>query len=158
MNTKKIFSMFLIAFMFLGITVANAQPMSKCRGGGGDGMLNIPDLTDQQKEKIEEMRTPHMKTMLQLRNQMNEKRAHLKTLSSADKADMNAINKTIDEMGEITTKIMKERAGFHQEIRNILTEEQRVFFDSRKMYRRGKRGDCPGEFHRPRNGGRKGRM
>jgi len=90
----------------------------------------IPDLSDQQKEKIKSERTAFMADILPLRNQLNEKQAHLKTLQTAKEPDMNAINKTIDEMGAIRTDIAKRRAVFQQKVRSELNDEQRVYFDT----------------------------
>jgi Spy/CpxP family protein refolding chaperone len=61
--------------------------------------------------------------------------AHQKTLSTADKADMNAIYKNIEEIGEVKTEIAKVQAKEHQDVRNLLTEEQLLSFDNS----RGKR-------------------
>lgn len=69
---------------------------------------------------------------------MAEKRAHLNVLRTADKVDMNAINKSIDEMGANRTKMMKKREAHRQAIREILTDDQKVYFDSRRG--RGSRG------------------
>jgi len=63
---------------------------------------------------------------------MAEKSAHLNTLRTADKVDMNAVNKAIDEMGATRTKMMKEREAHRQSVRQILTDEQKVYFDSRR--------------------------
>ena len=99
---------------------------------------NIPNLTEVQQTKIEKMRTANMKEMIQSRNFMAEKRAHLNILRTADKVDMNAINKAIDEMGANRTKMMKKREAHRQSIRQILTDDQKVYFDSRRG--RGSRG------------------
>ena len=123
---------------------ANAQRNGRGQGQGqgqGQGLYqqnnqgmqcNIPNLTQDQQLKIEKMRTANMKEMLQFRNTMAEKRAHLNILRTADKADMNAINKTIDEMGANRTKMMKKREAHRQDVRLILTDEQKVYFDSRR--------------------------
>ena len=137
--------------------LANAQKQGKGQGQGWNqknmqGMhCNIPNLTDEQQKKMEKMRTANMKEMLQFRNAMAEKKAHLNTLRTADKADMNAINKVIDEMGAMKITMMKKREAHRQEVRQILTDDQRVFFDSRGgkghgkgmgMKGQGKKG-CP---------------
>lgn len=93
------------------------------------GCCNIPDLTDEQKTKIEKMKMTHMKDMMQLKNQMAEKKAHKKTLMTADKVDMVEINKAIDEIGAINVTIMKKEAEHIQAVRALLTDEQRTYFD-----------------------------
>jgi Spy/CpxP family protein refolding chaperone len=113
----------------------------------GQGMMNngnrqyradgqcMLDLTDEQEAKITELRTNHLKEVTPLRNELNEKRARLHTLQSADKHDLNAINKTIDEMSSIRTNIQKKGAAHRAEVASLLTDEQRVLFNSRKSNR-----------------------
>jgi Spy/CpxP family protein refolding chaperone len=97
-----------------------------CKKGSCCG---IKGLSDEQKQKIEKMKSSHQKEMLQLKNLECEKKSHLKTLETADNADLNAINKTIDEIGAVNVDKMKKCAAHKQEIRKILTDEQRISFD-----------------------------
>ena len=53
----------------------------------------------------------------------------MKTLETAENPDIKAINNLIDEMSVIKTKMAKDRAANHQEVRKLLTEEQRIKFD-----------------------------
>lgn len=131
-NSKKLITMLMVAFLFVGSQLVNAQPKStepnpdnckKCING-------IADLTDVQKQKIEELTLAHTKSMTGFKNQMNEKNAHLKTLQSADKADMTAINKTIDEITAIKGDMMKTCAANKQSIRSLLTDKQKITFDA----------------------------
>ena len=128
-----------VAALLLVVTSAFAQmPEMKpehgdkegCRMGRGEHMMMIPGLTEQQLEQMKSMRVEHMKEMQSLRNQMAEKKARLRTLSTVDKVNMTDINKVIDEMGEMKTQMMKMREQHRQNIRKMLTDEQRVFFDS----------------------------
>lgn len=100
--------------------------------GNGQGYFcdNIPNLTTDQQTKIEKQRTAQWKEMQNYRNQLAEKRTRLQTLRSADNADMNAINKTIDEMSAIQTSMRKNREQHLQDVRNLLTDDQRVYFDN----------------------------
>lgn len=124
----------LMSFSYQG----NAQRNGKDYGQGWHQQNNqiwnshIPNLTEDQQKKIEKMRTANMKEMIQFRNVMAEKSAHLNTLRTADKVDMNAINKEIDVIGAISTKMMKKREAHRQSVRQILTDEQKVYFDSRR--------------------------
>lgn len=92
----------------------------------------LPDLTEAQKDQMKAIHIKGMKATQTLKNQLMEKRAHLNTLSSADKADMKAINKQIDEIFIIQASIHKVRAASKQEVRSLLTDDQRVMFDARK--------------------------
>lgn len=100
------------------------------------GYMGIPNLTEDQKTKIGELRTKHMKEVQQLKNQVAENRAHYKTLMTADKPDMDAINKNIDELSKMRGEMMKKNAAHQQSIRALLNDEQRLFFDA---HRGGKR-------------------
>ncbi len=114
--------------------------------------MGIPGLTDDQKTQIEKLRTAHQKDMLALKNQVAENRAHYRTLMTADKPDMNAINKNIDEYTGLRAAMMKKQAAHQQDIRKLLTDEQRLAFDSRKGgegHRMGMGfGQCPNCPHK----------
>ncbi len=101
----------------------------------------IPDLTADQETQIEALRVDHWKEMNNYRNQMNEFRARKRTLNTIDKADLKEINSVIDRMTEVHNKMMKASAKHRQDVRKQLTDEQKVYFDSRpargKGYNRG---------------------
>lgn len=102
------------------------------------GLLNcIPDLTDEQQEQIENLRIEHLKAMKPIKDQIAEKRVQLRTMSTAEKVDMAKVNAIIDEIGILTTQLLKERINHQQSIRKMLTEKQRVIFDSMPQRMRG---------------------
>jgi Spy/CpxP family protein refolding chaperone len=143
---KKLIPFLFIAFLMTAGLVANAQTTDakpeankSCTKKGDKCMQNIPDLTEQQVQKIEELCLATKKEMTGLKNQMGEKQAHLKTLQDADKADMTAINKTIDEISVLKADMMKKHEATRQDIRNLLTEKQRIVFDAKPM------GGCNGD-------------
>jgi len=109
------------------------EPMERCS--------NILDLTPEQETKIEALRVDQLKKRTEFRNQMNELRAKKQTLMASDKSDLNAINGIVDQMTSLQNKMMKERAKNHQDIRNLLTDSQKVYFDSRPMRGRGNKSD-----------------
>jgi len=133
------FKLFILTLIFSSLLIASslAQPPGMKSGphpGMEDKFLNkIPDITEKQKEQIKDLKTNHMKEVLPLRNQVREKKAHLQTISTGEKVDMDQVNKTIEEIGELKLVIAKKRASHRQQIRNILTEDQRVIFDSFRM-------------------------
>ncbi len=93
----------------------------------------IPDLTEDQKQKMEKLRIKFHKETLQIKNELNEKSARLKTLMSAEKVNMDDINKTVEETGAIKTRLMKAKVAHKQEVRKLLNEKQRLMFDSKMM-------------------------
>jgi Spy/CpxP family protein refolding chaperone len=92
----------------------------------------IPNLTADQKTKIETLKIKHIKEVTPLRNELDEKRAHLKTLESMEKVDRDAINKTIDEITALQGKIMKMKVNHRLDVAALLTDEQKVFFNSHR--------------------------
>lgn len=115
-----------------------SEGMEKHPSRGKAGMRHmrmILDLTEKQEEKIKKLRTERLKVLLPLQNELAEKEAQLHTLSTAEKVDMKKIYKMIEEIGAIKIQMMKERATYHQDIRKLLTEEQRLVFDMRPHHR-----------------------
>lgn len=103
----------------------------------GQRMIEMLDLSDEQAEQLKALRIAHMEQMLPIKNQMQEYRAQLQTLRTAKNADMKAINNLIDDMAALRAKQMKSREAHHQEVRALLTDEQRVQFDTFKAKRKG---------------------
>ena len=101
----------------------------------------IPNLTDDQKTKIDALRVDHLKEMNTFRNQLDELRAKKHTLMTSDNSDLKDIYSIIDQMSDLQNKMMKSKAKHHREIRALLTDEQKVYFDSRPMRQRGERGE-----------------
>jgi len=97
----------------------------------GCKMMGLPDLTEEQKTKIEELHLAHAKAVKPLHNEVAEKMAKLNTLTSADNVDMKAVNSLIEEIGKIKTNLMKEMESHRQSVRKLLDEKQRLMFDKR---------------------------
>jgi Spy/CpxP family protein refolding chaperone len=96
----------------------------------GRRQFEIPGLTDDQKAKIKDIRTAAMKEMIPLKNELREKEAHLQSVSTGNNVDLNVINKGIDDIGAVKTTIAKKHAAERYNIRQLLTDDQKVFFDS----------------------------
>ncbi len=150
MKTLK-FKFFMTIVLSVAMLAVSSQTFAQRQYQGVDkgmnkGMQNcylqnsIPDLTQDQQTKLTKLRTAHMKEMMLVKNQLQEKRAHLNTLRTADKPNMSEIDKTIDEIGALNTKMMKQRERFYQSVRKELTDDQRVYFDAHKQGRYGEKG------------------
>jgi periplasmic protein CpxP/Spy len=125
----------MLALMFLVVFSTSAQqrtsaPQKKQMKFEKHAML--PDLTDAQKDQMKAIHLKTMKATQPLKNELMEKKARLNTLSSAENADMKAINRQIDEITAIQGSIQKLKASGKQEVRSILTEDQRVIFDTKR--------------------------
>ncbi len=93
----------------------------------------IPNLTDEQKAKIKDLHVAQYKETKTLRNQLGELKARQKTLATADNSDLKAINANIDEITKVMNQLMKSKAAFRQQVRALLTDEQKMWFDSHPM-------------------------
>lgn len=98
-------------------------------GDGFERMAQRLDLSADQKTKIEALQVPHMKKMVDYRNQLAEKRAQKQTQMSADKPDQKKINALIDEMAKLQADSQKEQAAHRLQVRELLTDKQKVKFD-----------------------------
>lgn len=101
---------------------------------------NLPELTTDQQEKINELRINNMARANQHRASMNELRARKQALSIAEKPNMHEINSVIDQMEKQRAEHLKANAAHRQSIREILTPEQRIVFDNRPMQQRRGQG------------------
>jgi Spy/CpxP family protein refolding chaperone len=116
-------------------------------GGPGRFLDRIPDLTDAQKDKIEDLMVAHIKDVKPLRNEVREKRVKLQNLETDDNPSLSKINDLIDDIGALKITIQKKRAAHRQEVRKVLTEKQRLFFD--RHGKKGQRGNGPGKGRGP---------
>jgi acyl-CoA reductase-like NAD-dependent aldehyde dehydrogenase len=102
-----------LAFLLMLITLTTqsfgqrGRKMNNC-------CQNIPNLTEEQQDQIDELRSSHLEKMAELRQ---ERRG----------------TTNFDEKDEIREKMLKERETHREEIRALLTEEQQAYFD--KHYR-----------------------
>ena len=92
---------------------------------------DLPNLTETQKKSIKKEKLKNMKAMTQLKNEIREKHAHLVTLLSTDNLDMKDVNNTIDQLGTLNSKMLKQQVTYHRAVRDQLTPNQKVIYDSR---------------------------
>ena len=92
--------------------------------------IRIPNLNEEQKAQLKAIHLKTEKEALPLKNKVGEKEARLKTLTTSEKFDVRAVNLVIDEIGSLKSDLMKFKVAAGQEIKQILTEEQLVFFNN----------------------------
>jgi len=90
------------------------------------------NLTDTQKDAFKQSMMEMQKQIQPLRNQLGEAEAHQKTLVTAEKPDLSAVNKNIEKIGELRVEMAKIKAKHHLDMRAQLTDEQRLKFDLEK--------------------------
>ena len=105
---------------------------------GWERMAERLDLTEAQQDQLKTLRLSFREETLPLKNELREKKARMRTLTTAKEADMKAINQLAEEMGELQTNMVKKHLAHRQEVRKILTDEQRILFDSHRPHRHGR--------------------
>ena len=155
MKKWNIYTIFLLTVTLLMATGADALAQ-RGRGIARQGTLNrssemgwvcpaIPGLTEEQREEMATLRTAHLKEMQKFRDQIDINRIRYRSMMREDNANMADINGNIEERSEIRTNMEKAHAAHLQEVRALLTEEQRVWFNSaRGAAVRGMRQGVPG--------------
>jgi Spy/CpxP family protein refolding chaperone len=135
MNTIRIKTVFVFAVALIMATGMDALAQRgrgmAPRGGAGWGQvcMNIPGLTEDQLEQIMELRVNHLSEMQSYRDRIDINRIQYRSMVRED-ADMNAINANIEERAAIRVEMEKNQAQHRQSVRNLLTDQQRAWFDS----------------------------
>ncbi len=162
---------------------AQQQPMDEDAGPGWRGRFSemrkqIPDelkLTDEQREKMRNLRLQHQKEMVPMRADLKVLRIELRELMGND-ANQSALNNKIEQIGKMRTEIEKKRVAHMLAMRSVLTKEQQEAFKGMGLRGGhggwgdrfggrgnrgfgksfgGNRGECDGDGpHGPRGGGR----
>ena len=117
--------------------MGKGQNYSGQRSGQGTNCM-LPDLTEEQRTKIDDLRVKHLKDAKSLQDNLAEKSVKLQSLRTEDRVDMDEINDLIEEAGKVRIELAKKREAHRQEVRSLLTDSQRIFFDSHQG--RGNRG------------------
>lgn len=125
LNRKRAISLSIAAFLLTAFTFAQGPEHRGCKSH-----MNIPDLTEEQKAKIDELTVPHIQAMNTYKAEIDKLEAELKLLEIAENPDTKKIESKIDEITSTQNKIAKERSKHRQSIRSLLNAEQKVFFDS----------------------------
>ncbi len=154
MKKTKINFIIMLAIVLASVFTNSAfAQKSHCEKGGMHGMCKgdknmgfLSDLTPEQQKQIDALKLNLIKETISLKNQIAEKKAHINTISYGDNVDMAAVNKAFDELFALKAEIAKKHAAFQQEVRKLLTPEQKIQFDIHKSkVMKGGKGSCEGE-------------
>jgi Spy/CpxP family protein refolding chaperone len=145
---KKMLSIFAMLAIVANMSAQGVQKEAKpaMNPGMEKGYLRAnpqdlaPKFTEEQKKQIADFKLSRDKQLIQINNLLNEKKAQLKTLQQADKPDMKKINAKIDEITDLQNQKMKLNATFKNNVRSILTEEQRVKMDMMREHQGNNQG------------------
>jgi len=108
-----------------------AQAPTTCGMQGMQGMPGMqgmaammPDLTPDQLDKMDALRTAQLKVMLPLRTDLQVKEIELAALWRADQPDANKIIAKVKEIGDVREKMEVARINHMFDCRKLMTPEQ----------------------------------
>ena len=122
---------------------------------GAMGILQIKDLTDEQKSKINDIVYNHRLKSLDTKNELEKNQIKMDQLMQADSPDENAILSLVEKNGELKTVLNKSRIEMMFELRGLLTPEQLEEFNNMpapQMQGQGRGMDDRFDGKRPRMG------
>ncbi len=94
-------------------------------------------LTDDQKEKLENLFFDFRKNQADIVGKLNKARIELQELLSAEKLDKSAIDRKVDEISGYTRELLNNRVNYWFNVQQILTPEQRKILKEKFGYRYG---------------------
>lgn len=126
-----------------------------CNKTGRQGQKGqfFADLSDTQKEEMKALHVKFTKENMPIKDEISILEAKLNKASKGDGVNVKEVNKLIDEISVLKADMMKKHFANKQEIRNLLTDEQKVMFDAQagKMHK-GKQGHGQRGNGKPGNG------
>ena len=104
------------------------------------------DLTESQQSQIQDLHMKHMREMLPLKNEMEGLKTELKLAETEENFNAAKVESIVKKIEALRTKMTMSKIMHHQEIRKLLTPEQRKKFDAmRLMSKEGKKGSPHGK-------------
>lgn len=128
--------------MSMGASDVNAQGNRRAKADHPKGIT----LSDQQKEQVKATKIKFAKATKDLKNELNELRAHQQTLMSAEKPNMKAIYSNIDKSSDLKTQLKKEQFAMKLDMKSVLTDDQKVMMANCPMRNKGMRSGGKGKI------------
>ncbi len=132
--------------MMGGGMMGGAGPGGGMMGGGGSGFgpLAALDLSDDQQRKVNSIRDNLRKHHWNLVGQIQDQQAALRDLYAADQADPKKIGEAYGKIGNLQREMAESHAKALNEVRGILTPEQRKQLSQMQQGFRGPAYGAPG--------------
>jgi Spy/CpxP family protein refolding chaperone len=114
---------------------------------GMDDRWDDLKLSDEQRTKLDKLRLEQQTKMMDWRNEMATAHTQLQKLIIADKADEKSVNDAAAKLGKLHEQKARLMATHLRQVRELLTEEQRLVFDRMVLagpMGKGMRGNHPG--------------
>jgi Spy/CpxP family protein refolding chaperone len=137
-----------IAAIIIGLSLLSPSVWAQARRGMSPAVMKQTlreqvGLGDEQIAEIEQLRYEADRARLDLRHAIEKVRLDLEQAMQADRPDEKAVFALIDRLGELETRLKKNRIGLMLDIRKLLTPEQwqkmEALHARHKMRRRSRR-------------------
>lgn len=155
----RIFGLLIVLLLTVVTTNTDAQfrknrnfNKNNCIGQMNECRLNLEDklnLTADQKEKIEKLRSTHQKEMVDLKASMEKLHLEMKDLRQSGDLKRSDVLAKVEQINNLRSKITLKAANHRMDVYEILTPEQRKVWEDIKPFRNGKgngrgngRGNC----------------
>lgn len=115
--------------------------------GEGMGMLRGLDLTEEQRDKLFELRHAQMPAMREHHKVVRAARQGLRELASGGNYDQAKAQALAEQLGAATAAIALQRATMGQQVMALLTDEQRAELQARRDRRGGEGRGMGGHGH-----------
>lgn len=103
-----------------------------------ENMIEKLNLTEEQQDKISELRTKHQKEMIDLRAELQKKMIDKRELRNSDLTRSELLS-SVNEINEIKNQIAISRANHRMDVSELLTPEQRKIWQEHEPMRDHKR-------------------
>ena len=137
----KITTCIVVSLMLIGVT-GQAQKRNRAE----KKQKTMIQLTDAQKEELKAAKIEFAKATIDVRNELNELKAHQKTLMSAEKLDEKKIFENIDDLTVLRKQLAEERIEMRLATSELLGDKKQ------EMRRRMRANRTKMQQHRMNNG------
>lgn len=116
----------------VGLALVFAFPLLAQKEGAGscEKTCGIPNVTPEQTAKMQRLMLEHQKAVLPLRSALKTKQLELRQMM-IEKADQKSLEAKIDELAKARADIQKKCLAQRNEVRGLLTDEQKKAFDQK---------------------------
>ena len=130
-SKKRVITIVVLALAGVALIALPAAALRGRTGGRGmaKGMGMGPAFTDEQLEQMEKIHDRYNDERAELSNRLKVLMLEGQDAVDGGTPDFNAIERKIEDMGEVKVKLAKLRLAIHKEIRPLLDDDQKVLFD-----------------------------
>lgn len=137
----------LLVQLLLVFAVTSVQAMHRDSSRHDKGIWKQLGLTDKQQAQVKEIRAKFKKQLDPLGKELKTKQEALRNLEKATSPDQAQINKAIEEMQAVRTRMLQTRSEMQQALRNVLDETQKKKFDELREKKHSPRHPKGGRHH-----------